>query len=120
MDEGTTYSDIRYIKPLAKWDEIKPFQIIGRRPPGQPRDNLEFESHRMSITDIRTVIEPFSLDIHGFQWLKHDHAFSPTSDPSIDEHIRSLEARLKELLDVEDVFTFQYQFRKAQHDREPS
>ncbi|KAJ5751688.1 hypothetical protein N7520_008605 [Penicillium odoratum] len=103
---------LRYLQPLKKWEDTKPFQIVGRRPPGQPRDNLEHESHSVNIFDIRTVNIAPELNTTGFQWIKGPMSKCLGSQNEINDHMERIEIVLKDLLGAKGVFTFQYQFRK--------
>jgi len=116
MAHNAIGASLRYLQPLEKWEEVKPFQIIGRRAPDQPRDNLEFESHFVNIIDIRKVNFMPSLDTVGFQWIKGPTCESLGTEKSINDHIRKLETSLKDLLGARGVFTYQYQVRLTLHD----
>lgn len=103
---------LQYLKPLEQWNEIKPYQIIGRRPPGQPRENIELQSYNCSIVDVKSLDYSPSLDKEGFQWFRRKLVESLDSEASTKRHIQGIEIYLKDLFGAKGVVTYDYQVRK--------
>ena len=92
--------------------------------------NLEFERHDVTVTDLRSVPEPFSLQQNGFQlerlevpsdvdWSIEEQASTPP--PTIESCFCIMETLDIISWGVEDVFTHRlwWNTRISQYDSEP-
>ena len=100
---------LQYLKPLKKWDEVKPYQVIGRRPPGQPRENIELQSYDYNIVDVNSLESKPSLEEEGFMWTRHQLVEDLEDESSTKRHIRAMEVYLKDLFEAKGVLTYDYQ-----------
>ncbi|CZT10488.1 uncharacterized protein RAG0_14943 [Rhynchosporium agropyri] len=53
--ENVDSNQITILKDLAIWEDVKPYQIIGRRQPGQPRENIKLQSRTSTILDVKNM-----------------------------------------------------------------
>jgi hypothetical protein len=104
-----TTAAVRYLASSDKWDIEKPYQIIGKVSPGQPKDNLEFDSHVVNIHDLSNSEEEPSLSTFGFEWLHQEFTESLQDKDSINRHIASLELLIKARLGAKAVYTYSQQ-----------
>ncbi|KAJ5691628.1 hypothetical protein N7488_012363 [Penicillium malachiteum] len=104
-----TSTTLQYLRLLEKWNEEKPYQIVGRRPVGQQRDNIDLESHICSVQDVKELNRKFSLDVEGFRWVRHRMNESLDSEPSVMRHVNTFCTLVKDQLGAQEVLPFDYQ-----------
>jgi hypothetical protein len=61
----TIAADLNYLIPITE----KPFNYLYEPPPGIQRQNVEFDSHRVTIHDGRSLSSNLSLDREGFAFV---------------------------------------------------
>lgn len=64
-DLPTIAADLNYLIPTAE----KPFNYLYDPPPGIPRQNVNFDTHRVTIHDGRSLVSNLSLDREGFAFI---------------------------------------------------
>ncbi|KAI0105433.1 hypothetical protein GGR51DRAFT_187708 [Nemania sp. FL0031] len=109
---SSTLSAVRYLAASAKWETEKPYTIAGRVPPGQPKDNFEFDTRHVRIYDVASLEESPTLSTFGFEWVRRDFTESLHDRDSINRHIAGLELVVKSHLGAKAVFTYSQQLRK--------
>lgn len=106
MDKVPTV--LRYLEPLPLWEEIKPYQIVGKLNENQSRNNLVLSEHHVEIDDIMKAESAPALDTCGFLYEKCDTGETLADRESIDRHIETLETWLSDMLGLIFVKTFEY------------
>lgn len=100
---------LQYLKPLKMWDDIKPYQIIGRRSPGQPRENIELQAYTSTILDVKSLDHTPSLDNEGFQWIYNELTDDLADEAGTKNHLQAMENFLKGFFGAKGVVTYDYQ-----------
>lgn len=100
---------INFIAPLSKWDTEKPFNLTVPLPRNQPKTNSIYESREIQISDGRCREDNFSLDIHGFEFVKFPPKNTLRDQDTIEnDYLSLMESTLKEHLGAERVLCFDY------------
>ncbi|CAK7230196.1 hypothetical protein SBRCBS47491_007503 [Sporothrix bragantina] len=115
-----------YLTPLEKWDEVKPYEIRGRIPPGLDRNNFDFTPYEVNIEDARSSTSEKTpchvdglndshsmLDKAGFTWVFNPLTDSLDSDANVDQHLASMKEFIVDYFKADLVSIFQYQIRKT-------
>ena len=93
------------------WAYLPPHE--GFDPDEQRTDNLEFEGHEVTITDIRGLQDQVSLDTYGFQVLSQDTAVSDfTSPEALEGYKRETERLLTKFLGAAHVKCYDLRLRE--------
>lgn len=100
---------MQYLKPLELWNDVRPYQIIGRRPPGQPRENIELQSYDSTILDVTSLDSSPSLENEGFQWIYNELAQNLDDEAGTRSYIQAMEIYLKGFFGAKGVVTYDYQ-----------
>lgn len=105
-------AELTYLIPMAE----KPFYYIDEPPPGVPRLNGAYETHRLPIRDARPISRNVSLDREGFALAVHHSAVRDFYD---DEEVRrvyypEIEQFLAEVTGATKVLVFDHNVRNAQ------
>ena len=114
MAGPTTAASVTYLKWNDIYDEEKPFQILSDIPKGakdQRTTNLEWESHEVSVQDVRGYEHQYSLDKHGFAFRTVQPVGMEEPDRRFieQEYLPLMENLLKaELNDVQRVLFFDW------------
>jgi hypothetical protein len=108
MMDSKVHTVLRYLEPVPMWEEIKPYQVVGRLNEGQSRNNLVLSEHQVEIEDVKDVEPAPSLDTSGFLYGRCDTGETLSDKESIDRHIMALEAWLRDTLGLSFVKTFEY------------
>lgn len=90
------------------WEEIKPYQIVGKLNEGQSRNNLVLSEHHVDIEDVAKANSAPALDTCGFLYGKCNTGETLADNESIDRHIGALETWLSDTLGLSFVKTFEY------------
>ncbi|KAF4546385.1 uncharacterized protein LTHEOB_4382 [Lasiodiplodia theobromae] len=105
-----------YLAESEDWDYVKPFEIKGRRAPGQPRSNIKLASYDVEITDVRGLTWTPTIETCGFQWVHHATSERFESHASIASYVKEMEVFVKDLLSADCIFTLEYMIRKRTMD----
>jgi hypothetical protein len=81
------------LQNLELYETEKPYRE-GFDPDEQRVDNLEYENHEVTITDIRGLQEDVSLGTYGFQVLSHDTEVTNFTSPDLVEEYKGETERL--------------------------
>jgi hypothetical protein len=90
----------RYLQDLELYNSVKPYWCSlppreGFDPDKQRLDNLEFESQKIHITDIRGLTEKSRVDVNGFEVLNHTTKITRFASPA---DVRQYKIETEELL----------------------
>ena len=108
------HTSLNYLSPLPLWEHVKPYEITGRVPPGQPKTNVETTAYQTAVRDARQYQQDLGgLDQGGCAWITQNTSEPLDSEESISRNIVEMEKFLKDYLAADFVLTFQYQVRKS-------
>ena len=114
----TTVCSFDYLSDANIYKLEKPYYFSGplEKDQEQSRSNLEYTTHgNISLRDLRGSEKQLSLDVHGFQLIKHiprvslDHP----DDEQIQSYLSETADFLKDTLDVEIVITYNYRVNSS-------
>jgi hypothetical protein len=105
-------AELTYLTPMAE----KPFNYTYEPPPGIPRSNGKYETHKLPIHDARAITQNISLDQQGFGFTEHHSNVSNFYDEDEIRRIYYPEAEelLKEVTGATQVVVFDHTLRNAQ------
>ncbi|KAK4224665.1 hypothetical protein QBC38DRAFT_484888 [Podospora fimiseda] len=94
----STTATFQFIKWQETYKTQKPYEILLPLPAGSedkvPRSNLVFESHRVPVYDVCNDVGSFTLDTHGFEFVKHTASVKNFKEP---ENISGKNGYVKEM-----------------------
>jgi hypothetical protein len=113
---GTLTATLQFIKRLDLYETEKPFQLFIPIPDSvedKRPDNLEFEDKEQTIHDMREETEEFTLDDHGFTFLRHRPSWMPCSTSSREQieksYLPDVDKLIREQVDnVDEIFFFDW------------
>ena len=107
------------INYLGKTSE-PPFMYYVPPPEGRPFTNVVDEPHEVTICDVSSKLDNFSLSTDGFQFVSHGHEFSDFYDDAKvrAEYFPVIVDFFRNLLGVEDVALYDYSIRRPDHGEE--
>ncbi|KAI0149944.1 hypothetical protein F4776DRAFT_603916 [Hypoxylon sp. NC0597] len=107
---------LRFLKPLEKYQNEKPYWLFVGKPDGVDMTNVTLEAvSGIPIHDVRGEEQNYELDKHGFQFISHGLNFEAFHDdqriereylPQVEEMI------LKNIPYAKKVFVFNWRLRK--------
>lgn len=114
-----------------RWSEIyeaeKPYEILvhltnlSDKQKSIPRSNLGFEPRTVSVEDVRGYEQSFSLDTHGFAFIRHSTVIDNLKDPtSVNQlYIGEMAEVLKQTLgyDAHDITVLCFDIRVCSADQ---
>ncbi|KAI8960372.1 hypothetical protein F5Y11DRAFT_349625 [Daldinia sp. FL1419] len=116
---GDTKVELRFIKPLSKYKTEKPYWLFVGRPSEFSEidlTNVELETvPGIPLHDIRNDGESYTLDDHGFQFVKHDQTFVEFDDEKLieSEYLPQVEKVIRDNVpDAQKVFVFDWRIRQ--------
>lgn len=109
-----------FLRNLPEYSKEKPYFVL--LPPfleaevdhSIPRSNLEWERHKVALTDIRGRNDEYLLDRCGFQVLHHTTQISslvkaePLTKKDVDAYKAETASLLKDVLDTVHVFCYDF------------
>lgn len=110
LTPGDVPTIMNYYKPVGT---EPPFQYVNDPPEGQEKHNIGIDPHPVIVHDVRSKEDTVSLDITGFQFVKH---VSQEKDFLDDEHIKDqyykeVEELLKQQTGAKRVLIFDHTIR---------
>ncbi|OTA64111.1 hypothetical protein K449DRAFT_432627 [Hypoxylon sp. EC38] len=112
----TPLVQLRFLKPLEKYQNEKPYWLFVGKPDGVDMTNVSLEAvSGIPIHDVRGEEQNYELDKHGFQFISHGLNFEAFHD---DQQIESQylpqveEMILKNIPYAKKVFIFNWRLRK--------
>ncbi|KAI8978771.1 hypothetical protein BD414DRAFT_421802 [Trametes punicea] len=102
---------LNYYAPIG--DEA-PYRYIWTVPPGKPEHNLGEDPRAVIVHDARGREDEFSLDVHGFQFMKHVSAEKEFVDEDAikTRYYKEIEELLKNVTGAKRVFIFDHTIRR--------
>lgn len=112
--EGDVIAPVHFIKWLPLFEHEKPFNIFINLPKDAEEtrtNNLEFDVIDTVFHNIRGQESDFSLDDHGFQFIKYPHDFEDFGSRNAVEtiYLPRIEKMARErILDAEEIALFEW------------
>ncbi|KAI0373706.1 hypothetical protein BV20DRAFT_936908 [Pilatotrama ljubarskyi] len=105
---------LNYYAPLGDPNEA-PYRYIYGTPPGKPDHNLGDDPRAVVVHDARGREDEFSLDVHGFQFVRHVSAEKEFVDDGAIKtgYYKEIEELLKDVTGGKRVFIFDHTIRFA-------
>jgi hypothetical protein len=112
-------AQLGFIRPLDVYAKEKPYWLFIGRPEHMP--NLDLTNVKtdavtgIPLRDVRGHEAEYSLDKHGFQYIKHHQTFDAFDDEQriIDEYLPQVERTIRDSIPyAEKIFVYDWRVRK--------
>jgi len=102
---------LNYFKPNGP---EPPYQYLMPPPPGVPIHNLAEDTREIVVHDVRGTENDYTLDTHGFQWIKHTSNEAEFSDEQVitTEYYQEVEQLLKQVTGAQRILIFGHTVRR--------
>ena len=101
-------TELEYLAPIALWDEVKPFKIEGRLPPGTPRSNIQGRRHAVQIRGMREFPDEIGLEKTGFEYSTAATTADLGTREGIDQNVEEMRSMLQSKMRADKVYCFAY------------
>lgn len=101
-------TELEYLAPIELWNEVKPFKLEGRLPPGTPRSNIEGRRHAVQIKDMRKFPDEIGLEKTGFAYSTAATTADLATREGIDQNVEEMRSMLQSKMGADKVYCFAY------------
>ncbi|MCJ1369111.1 hypothetical protein MMC20_000319 [Loxospora ochrophaea] len=105
-------ANLLYMLPDSLHETTKPYYIAGIPPAGRKQSNETFVPKETEIINARWNERKFSIKENGFQWVNCPFKSAVESVDDCQKYMRYMEEFLKEHLNAEQVYAYEYVIRQ--------
>ncbi|KAF2702776.1 hypothetical protein K504DRAFT_522381 [Pleomassaria siparia CBS 279.74] len=114
LPEGSVVeARLAFLKPDKRYDNERPYFIVGRPPPGIKQSNIEYVHCKTRIHDARNLKNDFSLCTNGFEWLTHELYNDVASKNDIDRYMDEMAEVARKHLGASRVHVYDFVVRRS-------
>jgi hypothetical protein len=107
---GAAFVEARlaYLKPDKRYDEERPYFIVGRPLPGTKQSNIEYVQCKTRIHDARKQHEEFTLETNGFEWINHELSYELASKENVDRYMDEMAEVVRKHVEASRVYVYDF------------
>ena len=103
---------LRYLDRIPLYDEVKPYLLRRKGPPGIPPDNLQLRDyHDVPIFDARDHESELALETHGFSFKRCPTQESLDNEESVNRYLDETRDLVSSVFTNSDVRVFDHRVR---------